>query len=372
MRSSKQRTAAVLALAAGLMASGPAMAADTNFSAGTGIWDLDANWSQAGADLAYGTADDPHVQPGAADAAIITSGQTVTLNSVESVLEAQVAHPANAFDTIGGTARLNIVAGGSLTTTGNSSGIRVGRALDAGALAGSSRGEIVQTGGSVIIATGSNGLRLSEADSGTVGDSLYRISGGSVRGGAGADGTMVSDLRVGDPAKVFASAEFHIVGSAATSARFLDVRAAANAAGNGTSTFHFSLDAGGVTTLVAEDEFQFRGATTLGNNQLLIDMVGEAPLTDITLVTADRLTTNGITSDPLSERFTGLPQGSAIAVAFGSFIYNYNLVYTDGSDDGTLDASIVLDFQSRTLVPEPASLAALGLGGMLAGRRRRA
>lgn len=368
MRISKSKVAAMVASAfAGMMASS-ALAVDTNFSGGTGIWNLDANWSQAGADTTYGTPDDVHIQPGAADAAIITSGQTVTLDSAETVLEAQIGYPGNAFDTSGGTARLNVVAGGSLTTSGNSSGLRIGRSLDAGATLGSSRGQVVQTGGSVIIGTGANGLRLSEADGGAVADSLYRVSGGSVRGGSGADGTMVSDLRVGAPANTYGSAEFHVSGSAATSIRFLDVRAAASSTA-GSSTFHFSLDAGGVTPIVAEDEFQFRGVTNQGDNRLVIDMIGLAPQADVTLVSADRLTTNGLSAGSL-EQFPGLAQNAPISVTFGGFTYNYLLVYTDGSDDGVLDASIVLDFQNRVAVPEPTTLAAVGLGGLLLRRRR--
>jgi hypothetical protein len=355
-------------------AAGPTFAADTIYVGPSGgNWDVDANWRGVGGDTIFGNGDDTFVQPGATDDAIIFDGSTVNLNTTETVLEVQVSAPNHAGDTSAahGVTRLNIGPGAALTTNGNSSGIQVGLQLDAGQAIGSSRGEIVQTGGAVVIQQGANGLRMSASGSGNMADSLYRISGGSLRGAAGA-GAMVSDLRVGLITNVWDEAEFHVVGSAATSIRFLDVQAAANSAEQGDSIFHFNLDAGGVTPIIAEDELQFRGDATngLGNNILKIDLIGEAPSTDIILFQADRLNTNGVASGAANEHFD-LLEGALVQRDFGAFRYRWTLDYTDGSDEGTIDASVALRFVSKTVIPEPSSLALLALGWLpFAGRRR--
>lgn len=375
-----RHSALYAAAVVGAMTASAALAADTIYIGPTpGDWNVDANWQNVGGNGIFGDGDDANIQPGTADAAIIFDGKTVNLASPETVLELQVSVPAHAADTSAthGVARLNIGAGAALVTNGNSSGIRVGRVLDAGQAIGSSRGEIVQTGGSVVIQQGANGLRLSQADSLNVGDSFYQISGGSLRGGAGADGTMVSDLRVGAIANVWDEAEIHIVGSAATSIRFLDIQAAANSAENGDSIFHFSLDAGGVTTLVAEDEFQWRGDATngLGNNILEIDLIGEAPQADIPLILADRLNTNGVPSGPANEHFTNILEGDLVVRDFGTFRYTWTADYFDpasGADDGVLDAGLTLRFVSREVIPEPGSVTLLAaVGGLALARRRR-
>lgn len=371
------RLAVVTGAMVALAAATPAIAIDTVFTGPVGgTWDSDANWSQAGPDLAYGGIDDVHVQPGTGDAAIIIDGSTVNLTTTESVQDLQVSNPSHASDTsiTHGVARLNIGSGAVLTTSGSSAGIRVGRQLDAGQAIGSSRGEIVQTGGSVYIAQGANGLRLSEVDGGiNVADSYYEISGGSIRGGNSTGGAIVSDLRIGRRENTWGTAEFHVKGSGATGIEFLDLQmAGSNQAGGGDSILHFSIDEGGVETIVVADELQFRGdANGFGNNFLVLDLIGLAPESDITLILADRLNTNGVTNDPSLERFTGMPDGTEIVRQFGGFEYTWLLVYTDGLDDGVLDASVVLDFQSRTVIPEPATaaLTAVGVATMLLRRR---
>ena len=89
------------------------------------------------------------------------------------------------------------------------------------------------------------------------------------------------------------------------------------------------------------------------------------------LVTADRLTPMSGTVQYVN--FEGMPDGTPISRAYQDYLYTWNLDYTDGSDDGTLDASIMLDFVSRVIIPEPGSLAPLCAGGAagIMGRRRR-
>jgi hypothetical protein len=324
---------------------------------GTGLWETPANWDEV---------TNPNTLPGAADTADIGNSFTVNVSTAQSINELIVAHPNSTPTYTPGTATLNIAANSNIQIA-STNGVRIGRVVQASQMVGSSAGIVNQTGGLLQINNGTNGLRLSQGDAGnTVADSVYNISGGSVRGGPTND-SMTAPLQVGVNTNNYNLAEFHMIGSGVTEARFEDVRifASTTGVGAGTTRLHFSLDAGGVTSLIAEDEMRFNGT---GNNQLLVDLVGPAPLADVTLISADRLTTaNGA----LSETFTGLPDGSPISASFGPYTYNWNLRYMDGSDNGVRDAFVKLEFVSRTAVPEPASIVLFVVSGLvLLGARR--
>jgi hypothetical protein len=354
-----------------IAASTSAFAADVYWvgPASGGIWDSDANWRGVGPDNTFNTGDDTFLQPTTADNAAIFSGQSVDLSSVETITELQMSRGnVGARPQTAGIAQLNVLPGANLQTSGGG-GFRIGRVVQAGAAVGDNSARVIQTGGLMQVGTGTNGVRLSQSDAGTLADSLYEISGGSVRGGP-TNGSMTGPLQIGIVTSTFGKAEFHVVGTGPTEMRFEDVRMQANSTGAGDAVLHFSLDASGVTPLIAEDEMRFSGnAGIVGNNKLVVDLIGAAPTTDITLVTADRLGT----SNAPAETFTGMPDLTPISAQFGGFQWNWLLDYTDGSDDGVLDASIVLRFQSKTEVPEPTSLALVGAGGLalLARRRRR-
>lgn len=321
---------------------------------GDSLWETAANWDETAA---------PDTIPGTADVADISNAFTANVSTSQTVQEIIVAWPNGAASTAAGNAALNVLPGANVHVT-STNGSRIGRAVKSGQLAGSSKGSVIQTGGSFQIDSGTNGLRLSQGDSATVADSLYRISGGSVRGGP-TNGSMTAPLQVGNITNTYSSAEFHVVGSGVTEARFEDVRIQGNV--GGTTLLHFSLDASGVTSLIAEDELRFVGTNT---NTLLVDLIGAAPLTDITLISADRLTT---ASSAPAETFTGLPDGAPISASFGPYTYNWLVKYQDGSDNGVLDAFVKLQFVSRTEVPEPVSLALVAMGGLaLTLLRRRA
>jgi hypothetical protein len=303
--------------------------------------------------------------PGAADVADISNSFTVGVSSAQSVSEVIVGWPNGATATNPGTATLNVGPGANIQVS-STNGMRVGRIMKTGQLAGTSKGIVNQTGGTVQVNSGTNGMRLSQGDSSAttpMADSVYNISGGSVRGGP-TNGTMTAPLQIGLNTNLYNLSEFHMIGSGVTEARFEDVRIQGNVGGQ--TILHFSLDAGGITPLIAEDEMRFVGTNT---NTLLVDLIGLAPQTDITLITADRLNT---ASSAPSETFTGLPEGAPISASFGGFTYNWQIHYTDASDNGVLDASVKLLFVSRVEIPEPASFALMGLACMaLAMLRRR-
>jgi hypothetical protein len=209
-------------------AAAPVMAAQIRFDNGAGnnLWEVPANW-----------VDD--VLPGTADIADIGSNFTADVSSANTILELQVQWPNSSTTYLPGTATLNILPGADLQIT-STNGSRIGRQVQTGQAAGSSTGVVNQTGGLLQITSGTNGLRLSQADSGTVADSLYVLSGGSVRGGA-TTGSMTAPLQIGNINNTFTRAEFRMVGTAPTEARFEDVRMQGSATGQ--SVLKFVLDA---------------------------------------------------------------------------------------------------------------------------------
>ena len=337
-----------------LAGAAPVMAAQVRFDNGGGdnLWENPLNWDTAGVDGI----------PTTADIADIGSLFTANLSSAQTVLEVQVQWPNSSSTYLPGTATLNIQPGANLQVT-STNGVRIGRQVQTGQTAGSSTGVVNQTGGLFQVNSGTNGIRLSQADSGTVADSLYVLSGGSVRGGA-TNGSMTAPLQIGNINNTFTRAEFRMVGTGPTEARFEDVRMQGGAGGQ--AVLKFVLDANGVTPIVAEDELRFSG--TNNTNLLEIELSALAPEADITLITADRLTTN---SSAPSETFTGLADGAPISAIFGLTQYNWLVRYQDGSDDGVLDAFVKLEFVSTTDVPEPAALSLLGIGAAALVRRRR-
>src|SRR5688572_29107128 len=351
--------AGVLAAAAAAVAVPVTQGATLRFdnTGGDGLWETGQNWLD-------GDNATRHV-PTTADIAEISNNFTASISSAQTVSELQVAHPDSSATTVPGTATLNVLSGTNLQVT-STNGARIGRKIlvGSGQLPGSSTGRVLQSGGTLQVNAGTNGLRLSQADSGVVADSLYRMTGGSARGGP-TNGTMTAPLQIGNVANQFNRAEFHMSGSGVTEARFEDVRIAGGASAGSVAVLHFSLDAGGVTPLIAEDEMRFAG---LGSNLLEIDLIGEAPEANITLIMADRLNT---ASSAPAEAFTGMPEGTPIVRQFGGFEYTWTLDYNDASDNGVLDAFVRLNFVSKTVIPEPSSLALLGAGALMLARRRR-
>ncbi len=356
-RASNARALMAAALACALLAAGEAQAQKRlDFEAGTIHWEDAANWNPDGI-------------PGTAEIAEIirsAAGDTLDISSAQTITEMIVGFRSNSGTYTSGVSTLRELPGTNLVILADN-GSRIGRDLASGDAIGSSTAQVIQTGGSVTIPNGTNGLRLSQNGT-NIANSLYEISGGSVSGGP--TSPMTAPLQIGNGTSNFGVAEFHVIGSAATSIRFEDIRIFGSTSSSGIARMHFTLDNLGVTPMTAEDEMRFAGT---GTNQLVVDLAGLPPLVDIPLVIADRLNTG---SSAPAETFTGLPDNSPITASFAGTTYHWLLDYTDASDNGVLDASIVLRFQSIDVVPEVSSFAMLGLlsagaTGLCRLRRRR-
>jgi hypothetical protein len=321
---------------------------------GDSLWETGQNWRESSGGT-HG------VIPGSADIADVSSNFTANLSTVRTVTELFVGFPNGAGTTTNGIATLNVLPGANLTNA-STNGIRVGRLLKSGGIAGASKGIVNQTGGVVTVTSGTNGMRLSQGDAGTVADSLYRISDGSMRGGA-TNGSMTAPLQVGRRDSSFLTAEINVFGSLVDEVRFEDLRVAGSTINTGQSILHFTIDGGGVTQITAEDELRFDGT---GANVLQIDMNGYAPEQDIVLVQADRITA----TNSAIKQFQGLPEGSTIVTNHFAYTYTWKLHYIDDStDDGQRNSFVKLEFVSA--VPEPASAGLLAVAGLAAMRRSR-
>lgn len=198
-------------------------------------------------------------------------------------------------------------------------------------------GDVVVTGGSgVDIKLGAGGQPFSPG-------AIYSISGGSLNSSGtinlGSNSTLAGDII------------FEIDGSGASSIVIEDFKT--ESAVSGPVFFGVVLDAGGMTTLVANDDFQME------NVGLQLSLSDVPPSGPIVLVQADRLSNDN--------QFIGLPDGSIVSASFGGTDYEWFINYFDSSDDGTILDAIVLN-----PVPEPSTFlfGCLALVSIALRRRR--
>jgi len=293
--------------------------ATNSWTASTGSWGTATGWWN-------GTV---QKVPDNTEQAKILGGTVCTLDTAAPAMTGQKI----TVGTSATMATLNIVSGGSIT-----SGVEVQVGDSGGKI-----GKVVQTGGTLNLSGGSGNSKLEVGYKG--GPGYYEISGGSIVGAA-----AVSQLIVGPAAASGGVGTFTVKGTGGSiSVAYLYAGCnSATATYTGTGTMAFEVD-GGVSAIQAGAVYI--DPLNINTANLNVSLTGVNPIADILLI--DNKGTNAV-------------QGTFDNIAWGSIVtlggINYTLTNTYIGDLDGLANDVAL------LVPEPATIALLGLG-LLALRR---
>ncbi len=311
----------VILLVVCLMAS--SALATNSWTASTGSWGTASGWNSS----TLG----PGVVPNNTEQVKIVGGTVCTLDYAAPALTSQKI-------TVGTSttmAEWRIVAGGSIT-----SGVEIQVGDASGKL-----GKVVQTGGNLYLSGGSGNSKLEVGYKG--GPGTYEISGGSIVGGA-----SVSQLIVGPAAASGGVGTFTVKGTGGSvSVAYLYAGCnSATATYTGTGTMAFEID-GGVSAIQAGAVYI--DPLNINTANLNVTKTGALPSGDILLI--DNTGINAV-----SGTFDNIAWGGTITL--GSITYTLTNTYVGGADLLANDVAL--------LIPEPATIALLGLG-MLALRRNK-
>jgi hypothetical protein len=222
---------------------------------------------------------------------------------------------------------------------------------DAGASgSGTDIGYLTQTGGTVdITASGKMFVGYKEG-----GDGRYTISGGSLDA-SGENGR----LYIGCGSTAGSIGLFNVVGSAASiSVDGLYVASASSSGDDdvGTATIRFDVDGTGAVSEIVTDGVAINAGG--GGHAVLVVNATVLPAADVVLIR------NTGTSDVAGKFDSGLMNGVGTSqmVLGGNY---YQLVYHYDADSDGQNNDVAL-----LLIPEPATMLLLGLGGLLIRRRK--
>lgn len=336
----------VLALLLAIAGSASAVTLGTWGSKGAGLWSDGSKWSSGSVPaLPTTTSDEVKIQSANADVTIDNSQLSdyncrITMGGASGVIirivdganfgmgEARVG--AKVSSTTSGYATL-YQTGGTLTTTDLLVGRGAGTTLDS-----------------------------------AVANGTYEISGGLLQYRSGGAGRLYIGAGVNtnteSPVENFVGS-FIVIGSAST-INFRKLYVGSDGTRYGTGNLEFRIGEDGVSRITVADASGtiLDGGAGNGIANLVLSMLGDAPAGNIVLV--ENLGTGAVsgTFDRLNGVVGAAAQGAEVLLGGNTYTLSYVYDAVSGMDGNGNDIALVL-------VPEPASIAILGMGAFLLRRR---
>jgi len=281
----------------------------------------------------------------------VVSGLTVTVNTNLGSFSTKIIGTYNDCD-------LLITSGGFL---GNGRRVQVGSGP--GASFGSNRGTMTQTGGTVEInrsaefdiaykSSGGNPAPPYNEDP-VVG--VYTISGGTFQGT-----TNTSKVIVGARSGNGMTGTFRVIGTGGTINQAGDMYVASStgsSGGTGTGIIKFDLVGGAVSRIKVRDSY-IDAANEAAADARLVVVPDVAPAADLVLI-------ENTSASAVTGKFDTLNGGYSRIVNLGgstfwlSYTYDASTGYNNGNDIALI------------LIPEPATIVLLAIGGLIAAKRRK-
>ena len=345
-----KRLSVVVLFVAVMAASGLAATVGTWYGAvgpvppvGTGSW-TDTYWNAAN------TAGPPAPPQVAGDEIKLTRATTVcTVNTNVGDYLCKLSIAGS--DTAPNVApKLEIVGGGYI-------GMGEFRVGSGGSTGGGTIGRVSQMGGTLNLndnlMIGRYGTSGSNPNNGI---GYYAISGGIIQ--CASTNTKGNLYIAGTGANGPSEGTFTVIGNAASiTLRQLYVGSNGTYTG-GKGTLEFQIGTGGVSPiqLTSADSIILDAKGADSTAALVLSLIGAPPAGSIMLV--ENTSTGAVSGLFDSLNGGSAAEGAAVALTYGANTYNYTLTYVGGTGNDIM------------LIPEPATLVLLGLGGLIAAARK--